>query len=557
MWPHHLMKIKLSNIKDYLTSAVFTGFVLTTSQFVHSFVHLRASHPETQNIISTYFYGYKEALKQWVTLSAIAFFAVLILDAAWDWVERYISSSKIKNKHGFKTGIACLIWLALTSYGGWLLNHFFLPGIFDLQSILVDVWFSLFTLFLLAGFIKRFKRSLILTVTLVFIAGYSFLLHPGHKQLRRQAASTSCVGATDEDRLASFPYASWTKTDDKRTGVTIYDRARAYNGINLYQSSGLHGARLLDMQGNILHSLLEKRGKSLKLIKPYHGTDFVVLKGAVYRLSWDSSVFIEIADRSTHDVSFTESGKLYTIDWSGKRYSPRFRLMEPINDEHIVIRDKTGAIRKKISMARAIARSRACSGIISAQRKWYDPRKVTSDAIYVNSIHVLERDVYKGNRKMFDKGDILLSMRNLDTIAIMDGGTDRIVWTWGTGIIERPHHPTMLENGNILIYDNGYRRRFTRVVEVDPEIKEIVWEYKGSPPGSFFSREMGSAQRLPNGNTLIAESEKGRVFEVTKEGDIVWEFYNPKMSADKKSRGTIYRMIRLMDMDRYPLLQLK
>jgi hypothetical protein len=38
---------------------------------------------------------------------------------------------------------------------------------------------------------------------------------------------------------------------------------------------------------------------------------------------------------------------------------------------------------------------------------------------------------------------------------------------------------------------------------------------------------MGSAQRLPNGNTLITESAFGRVFEVTKEGEIVWDYVNP------------------------------
>jgi hypothetical protein len=38
---------------------------------------------------------------------------------------------------------------------------------------------------------------------------------------------------------------------------------------------------------------------------------------------------------------------------------------------------------------------------------------------------------------------------------------------------------------------------------------------------------MGSAQRLPNGNTLITEASFGRFFEVTKEGEIVWDYVNP------------------------------
>ena len=53
----------------------------------------------------------------------------------------------------------------------------------------------------------------------------------------------------------------------------------------------------------------------------------------------------------------------------------------------------------------------------------------------------------------------------------------------------------------------------------------------------------GAAQRLPNGNTLITESERGRVFEVTPQKEIVWEFWNPEIV--KGARKRIYRLTRL------------
>ena len=46
-------------------------------------------------------------------------------------------------------------------------------------------------------------------------------------------------------------------------------------------------------------------------------------------------------------------------------------------------------------------------------------------------------------------------------------------------------------------------------------------------PPAFFSPYMGSVQRLWNGNTLICESAFGRLFEVTPDGDVVWEFVIP------------------------------
>ena len=94
---------------------------------------------------------------------------------------------------------------------------------------------------------------------------------------------------------------------------------------------------------------------------------------------------------------------------------------------------------------------------------------------------------------------------------------------------------------HILVFDNGRSRGWSRVVEVDPETKKIVWQYRAK---DFFSRLRGGAQRLPNGNTLVTESVKGRVFEVTPDGEIVWDFSNPEVTKDGKRRQ-IYRMFRL------------
>jgi hypothetical protein len=65
------------------------------------------------------------------------------------------------------------------------------------------------------------------------------------------------------------------------------------------------------------------------------------------------------------------------------------------------------------------------------------------------------------------------------------------------------------------------------VIEINPATNEIAWKYQDKPTWNFFSPRMGYAQRLPNGNTLITESSFGRFFEVTKEGEIVWEYVTP------------------------------
>lgn len=125
-----------------------------------------------------------------------------------------------------------------------------------------------------------------------------------------------------------------------------------------------------------------------------------------------------------------------------------------------------------------------------------------------------------------------------------------------------PHMAHMIPEGlpgagNILVFDNGgvagygsllpglpgyypnTFRDFSRVIEFNPKSLEIVWEYK-KPVGDlegrkFYSRFISGAQRLPNGNTLITDGCYGRVFEVTRGGNIVWEYINPNF--DKSGGG--------------------
>ena len=67
------------------------------------------------------------------------------------------------------------------------------------------------------------------------------------------------------------------------------------------------------------------------------------------------------------------------------------------------------------------------------------------------------------------------------------------------------------------------------------------------PKDDFFSKSRGSVQRLPNGNTLITESDKGYVFEVTPKKEIVWRFANPDI--EDGIRQAIWRMTRFVPND--------
>jgi hypothetical protein len=135
-------------------------------------------------------------------------------------------------------------------------------------------------------------------------------------------------------------------------------------------------------------------------------------------------------------------------------------------------------------------------------------------------------------------GDVLTSFLTLNTLAIIDKGTGKIKWRWGSGELAHQHDPSLLENGNLLVFDNGSHRPsnekhpygmigFSRVLEVDPKNNEVVWEFKEESPLHLNSSFIAGCQRLPNGNTFICEGSMGRFFEVTPEKELVWEYISP------------------------------
>lgn len=184
---------------------------------------------------------------------------------------------------------------------------------------------------------------------------------------------------------------------------------------------------------------------------------------------------------------------------------------------------------------------------------------------------------YLGPNKWFDSGDkrfhpdnIILDSREANILVIISRETGKVVWKAGPNYMEGedqkigqivgPHNTHMIPAGlpgagHVMVYDNGgqagygapspmgpngiatIQRMYTRVLEIDPVSKEIVWEYsiktrKGAPIWKLFGQTefspfISGAQRLPNGNTLICEGAQGRLIEVTPDNEVVWEYISP------------------------------
>ncbi len=228
--------------------------------------------------------------------------------------------------------------------------------------------------------------------------------------------------------------------------------------------------------------------------------------------------------------------KIYVLDRS-EAIRPEIDEARPTLIDYISILGLDGLEVERVSILDLLLSSPYAFLLPSLDPSAREGDKQSLDILHTNHIELFDGRL-ADRSPIFERGNVLLSLRNLNAILILDKSMREILWLWGPGNLTFQHHPQLLDNGNLLIFDNGIER--SRILEIDPLNLDIVWSYEAD---DFFSEARGSAQRLPNGNTLITESDSGWVFEVDREGRIVWSFANPDVD-ESGNRGAIYRMTR-------------
>jgi hypothetical protein len=469
------------------------------------------------------------------------------------------------DKRRFKAVI--LAYPLLFLLGGSVINHYWLPDLFSRRSLLTNVGLLALAVFLGWSLIRSGKKRTLfigVAVLILFVFGiiYVDLGSPQHSR-------ASTVGA-----LRSLPYTAWGPPEEsiEESGVVRYEQERCFEGVNIYNPANLSTAYLVDMFGNTLHTWSAQVGEddAWNQIEMDENGDLlcIVKDKMVIRLDWDSNIKWIRRLRCHHDIAIDETKDIYVVCREDEVVFSH-GLPLPILNDYIVVLSEDGEAKKRISFFKILDREIPLSDIIKIYSMLISPVKLTQaikqrvetgymlrgvtffDVFHNNNVEVLDRNI----EGLCKKGDILLSARELDLICILDMESEKVAWRWGPVHLSRQHHPSLLENGNILVFDNGVGKRCSRVIELDPHSREIVWEYKAKQPEQFYSPIMGASQRLPNGNTLITDSIKGYVFEVTQEGRIVWEFYNPELGRNGKRRATLHRMTRIVDQDKHTCLE--
>lgn len=455
-----------------------------------------------------------------------------------------------------------LSWV-LFMVGRYVINTYYMPESLSLHRVIAKCIFLLCVLFLVWNLFHNRKGKIvpigislyILFIVCGLILGLFVRVPKGNGQI------------STPTNLGGLGYVQWAPVDDTsdKIGVVKHDSNLAWQGYNLYTDNGSAAAILIDMDGNEVHrwylDIDGKYGGRRWLAKLWDNGDLAAYCNdyALTRYRWDSREKWVCNFRPHHDITIDAEGNVYLPSNKDSVMRMWGLVPVPILDDLVTVVSPDGEIISKTPLARAARHLISPSRVAEIYKhllrpknfKFYYKRALFGkfafyggspfDVLHTNSVDFFDRDI-EGVGK---KGDFVISMRNLDTIAVIDPDTKKFVWSWGPGQIDGQHNAVILKNNNILLFDNGYFRGYSRVIELDPVTFDIVWEYKAPDPKDFFSKSRCGSQRLPNGNTLITESDKGHVIEVTPSGQIVWEFYQPELSEDKKTRRSIRYMHRI------------
>jgi hypothetical protein len=363
--------------------------------------------------------------------------------------------------------------------------------------------------------------------------------------------SLSAVAAMKKKRRLTgnryVPYI-WKKSRTSERGMVIHEPQASYDGVTLFTPLNEQAAYLVDMQGQIVHKwqrpfreIWEQPHHIIDPVPQTHvhyrklhlfpnGDLLVILAAAgdtpygygLVKLDKDSNVIWAYAGNVHHDFDVAPDGRIYALTQDirdADEASPPC-AERPYIDDSIVVLTPDGREIDRLRVFDAV-RSARMTNILRYSVKCDDP-------FHTNSVSYVTAEMAAGHADLVE-GELLISVRNVHALLAVNLESRAATWALRGGW-RKQHDADILANGHILLFDNqgnvGPSLR-SRVIEFDPRDQRIAWQYSGDDQKPLVSKTRASQQRLPNGNTLITESNGGRLVEVTRDGRIVWEYIMP------------------------------
>jgi hypothetical protein len=339
-----------------------------------------------------------------------------------------------------------------------------------------------------------------------------------------------------------------------REGVLVDRPDKTYDGFTLFTTTLGARARLIDMRGNVVHQwelpfrrawpeashvknpLADEQIHWFRchlysngdLLAIYHADGDTPYGYGLVKLDKDSKLIWAYSDRVHHDVDVGEDGTIYTLGQKLASKPPPGldSLPGPLIADSIVVLTPDGRERETISILEAFRDSPYAGLLLTALN--LDPNheapsllETKGDFIHVNSVKVLTQAL-SPRFPQFKVGQLLISLRASNLIAVLDPHARRVVWA-ARGVWQSQHDAEFLDNGHLLLFDNYGSSSGSRVIEYDPLTQAIPWFYASENAIPFRASSRGMKQRLPNGNTLIVDPDNWMLLEVTQGKEIVWQ----------------------------------
>jgi len=340
----------------------------------------------------------------------------------------------------------------------------------------------------------------------------------------------------------------------KGEGVVTHDQEKTFPGVTILTGFWPDGAewnlgiRLIDLGGQTLHEWrMDPRdvcgqtphhdrdagSKDDKYETAIHGVVafpngdiiFNLEDFSLVKMNANSEVIWKVPYRTHHSVFQDDQGKIWTsgLRWREDKANEYPDLEPPFVEDTILKVSSDGDIEREINLLKVIYDS-GYEGLI---------RGKTKDILHLNDVEVLSEQKAEFFDD-FDAGDIMVSLRNINTIFVIDGKTERIKWSLTHPLI-RQHDPDFTDDGQLIVFNN-YRDKDsspvekggTQILRINPSTKKITVLYGSGADQYFYTSHGGKQQVLPNQNMLITEARSGRVFEVTPKGEIVWDWHAPR-----------------------------
>ncbi len=348
------------------------------------------------------------------------------------------------------------------------------------------------------------------------------------------------------------PYAThlWQPTFHDFSGIGRNDPDAAQQGYTLFTSGNRQGAQLIDMQGEVVHQWdmpFYSVWPDAEHLSQRPADDFIAWRKAmvwpngdllalyiaegitpwgmgVIKLDKDSNLIWKYPGKAHHDFDIAPDGRIYllTHEIRNNPIAGLPRIAPPFLDDRVVVLDAEGNELADVGILEAFIGSPYQDFLRGV------PRSPIGDYLHVNAIEVMTEALTTAH-PYAQPGEVLVSMRQPNLLAVINPDSGKVTWAKRGPWIGQ-HDPDFLPNGNVLLFDNRGRMAaggISRVLEFNPASGGITWQYEGNADEPFQSGLRSGQQRLANGNTLITESDRGRLLEVNTAGNVVWEYVNP------------------------------